>query len=841
MAEIGVKIKLEGAPQYTESMRNVTAQTKLYQAQVKSLQTTLSSGSAYSKSIAMQKALAQQLEAQKNKHQLLESELQKEIEKHDEFSTRAISLRTQLQNLDAQISRTESDLKSMGGQFGAVGAQLKEVGDKLQSIGNSVSAVGQKMTKAITVPVLGLGAAAVKTAASFDSAMSEVAATMGFTVEQLNDSTSDASKTMQQLSDFAKEMGKTTAFSASEAAQGLNYMALAGYSAEDAMKMMPTVLNLAAAGGIELAQASDMVTDAQSALGLSMEETATLVDQMAKAASSGNTSVAQLGEAMLTIGATAQGMKGGTAELAKALTVLADNSIKGSEGGTKLRNIMLSLQDAAKDGAVDFGNFSVEVYDSEGNLRGITDIMQDLSSNMQGMSKEAKDAIMSGIFNKQDLAAANALVATSSERFDELEKSISGAAGSAEEMAKVKLNNLEGQITLLKSALEGVAIDLGTILMPYIQKFVEKIQQLVDWFGNLDKGTQEMIVKAALAAAAIGPLLTAGGKLVTGIGSISTGLGNIATKIGPLISSIGLAAPEILAIVAAVGALVAVFVNLFKTNENFRSSVMGIWDQIKLFTADLSTMFAGLFESISSLANALWEIFGDEIMIRIQTAFDLIKITIETIVTVIKAFIDMLVAIINGDWAAAWDNFALIFTTIWEALKNIAITILQAVVDIVKERVAIVKNVFTGLKTAIVTTFTNLKNAALQWGKDLIQNFIDGIKEKVELLKTTVSSIAQTVKDFLGFSVPKLGPLSDANNYGFDFMKLYAEGIDASKYLVKEAVADVASDMAAIANPLLDASEMYDAVRRGASDANMSVSIGDREFGRLLRDMGVQF
>ena len=169
-------------------------------------------------------------------------------------------------------------------------------------------------------------------------------------------------------------------------------------------------------------------------------------------------------------------MSGGTAELATSLGVLADNGIKGAEGGTHLRNMILSLQDAAVDGAVDFGEFSVQVYDAEGNFREVSSIMQDLSSNMSGMTQESKDAIVSGVFNKTDMAAVNAMLGTSSERFDELRSSIEGAEGAASEMAAVKLENFNGKITLLKSAMEGAAISLGNALLPYITKLVDKIQ-----------------------------------------------------------------------------------------------------------------------------------------------------------------------------------------------------------------------------------------------------------------------------------------------------------------------------------------------------------------------------
>ena len=246
------------------------------------------------------------------------------------------------------------------------------IGDKVKKgLGGALSTaakVGAAGLAAASTAVVAFGKSAVDAGMTFDSAMSQVAATMGKPVSEI-----------QNLRDFAQEMGSTTSFSATQAAEALNYMALAGYDADMSMQMLPTVLNLAAAGGMELATASDMVTDAQSALGLSAEETIEMVDQMAKTSSTTNTSVSQLGDAILTIGATARGVAGGTAELSQVLGLLADNGIKGAEGGTHLRNIILSLQTPTKDGTealAQLGMTYADMYDEAGNMRALPEIFR---------------------------------------------------------------------------------------------------------------------------------------------------------------------------------------------------------------------------------------------------------------------------------------------------------------------------------------------------------------------------------------------------------------------------------------------------------------------------------
>ena len=288
-------------------------------------------------------------------------------------------------------------------------------GDKLKSGLATAAKFGMAAIGTATTAVTGFAASSVKVGMDFDSAMSQVAATMLKSMDEMNSEVVSVDlstgKFTGTLRDFAKEMGSTTAFSATEAANALNYMALAGYDTETSMKMLPNVLNLAAAGGIELASASDMVTDAQSALGLSLDETAEMVDKMAQTASKSNTSVAQLGEAYLVVGGTAKNLAGGTTELSTALGILADNGIKGGEGGTALRNIMLSLSAPTDKAAKLMNSLGLEVYDANGNMRPLNETFGDLNGILSAMTQGEQTQVLNSIFNKVDLKSVNALLA----------------------------------------------------------------------------------------------------------------------------------------------------------------------------------------------------------------------------------------------------------------------------------------------------------------------------------------------------------------------------------------------------------------------------------------------
>lgn len=400
-----------------------------------------------------------------------------------------MNLQKQIQSMKGksklEVAATLKDMASKGIQ-GVVKAG-KQIAGKVWTVTmkavDLVTAPFKKVLGLITSPVAQAAAFAgisfgladtLNTFKDFEAGMSQVAATMGYSVEELNNPASEASQNLATLTDFAKEMGAKTAFSATQAAEALNYMALAGYDAETSMAMLPNVLNLAAAGGIDLAYASDMVTDAQSALGLTLEQTSMMVDQMARTSSKTNTSVAQLGEAFLTVGGTAKNLSGGVTELSTMLGVLADNGVKGSEGGTALRNIILSLSAPTDKAAKTLKSLGVQAFDAQGNMRPLNETFLDLQSALNNLSGEAKTQALDEIFNKTDLKSVEALLGTSADRYNELADAIGNAEGAAQNMADVQLDNLAGSLTLLQSAAEGVKIAIGEKLQPYAKG-------LVDW------------------------------------------------------------------------------------------------------------------------------------------------------------------------------------------------------------------------------------------------------------------------------------------------------------------------------------------------------------------------
>lgn len=763
--------------------------------------------------------------------------------------------------LQREIIETEQDLKKLEEQAKQSDAALQKIaanGEKLKTVGDNISSAGQKLLP-VTAAVTGLGTAAVTTAANFESSMSQVQATMGVTKDAMSTVDGQSVNTMDTLSELAKKMGAETAFSAKECADALNYLALAGYDTQQMCDTLPTVLNLAAAGDIDLASASDMVTDAMSALGMGVDESTKMVDQMAKTASSTNTSVAQLGEGILTIGATAKSIKGGTAELNTALGILANNGIKGAEGGTHLRNVILSLQNPTDKAAAQMDALGVSVYDSNGNMRSLNDILGDLNKSMDGMTSADKANIIATIFNKTDLASVNALLANTGDTWDSLQNSITNSAGAAQQMADTQLDNLQGQITILKSALEGLAISFGELLMPAIKQIVDWVQKFVDWLNSMDEGTKKVVVTVALLAAAIGPVLIVIGKVISAVGTIMTVVPKIASAISAVKTAfaalnVTMLANPIVLIIAAITALVAAFIYLWNTNEGFRQFWIDLWEGIKqavitawnAITSFLSTAWEGilslaqtvwgaisgffttLWEGIKGVFTSAWEAISG-VMTTIwntitsiwQSIYDTIsplleafRYLFETIFEAIRILIERALTAISQKISEIWNGIVTFLTPILETIKNIFQTVWTAIQTVITTVLTAIKNVVTTIWNAIKTAVTTVLNAI----KGVVSSVWNSIKSVVSTvmnaIKSTVTSIWNNVKTAIGNTIGQIynvihsgfekavgyvkGLASQAFSWGRDLIMGIVNGIKSAVGAVTDAVNGVANKIRSV-------------------------------------------
>lgn len=697
------------------------------------------------------------------KHKLLAEAVSETKEKLATLKTAAEQANTALANgeiskeqydaLQREIVETEQDLKNLETQANQSATAVQKIaatGEKFKTVGDNISSAGQKLIP-VTAGVTALGTASVTTAANFESSMSQVQATMGITKDSMSKVNGQSVNTMDTLSKLAKKMGAETAFSASECAEALNYLALAGYDTEQMCNTLPTVLNLAAAGDIALADASDMVTDAMSALGMGVDEAETMVDQMAKTASTTNTSVAQLGEGILTIGATAKSIKGGTAELNTALGILANNGIKGAEGGTHLRNIILSLQNPTDKAAAQMEALGVSVYDSEGNMRSMNDILGDLNKSMDGMTSAEKSNIIGTIFNKTDLSSVNALLANTGSTWDDLQQKITASGGAAQQMADTQLDNLQGQITILKSALEGLAISFGELLMPAIKQIVGWVQKFVDWLNGLSEGTKKTVVTIALLAAALGPVLIVIGKVISAVGTIMTVVPKIAGVINTVkgafaaLNTTMLANPIVL-IIAAIADLVAAFIYLWNNCDGFRQFWIDLWENVKQVAITvwnaIKEFFSQVWEAIKTIFSTVFEV----IKTLVTTYFNLYKTIIQTVFNVIKTVITTLWEAIKGVFTTVFNVIKTLVTTYFNIYKTIIQTVLTIIQTVITTVWNTIKTVITTVLNAIKTIFSTVWNAI----KTIISAVVSGIKGLITgdftAVKNSITTIMNTIK-----------------------------------------------------------------------------------------------
>lgn len=379
-----------------------------------------------------------------------------------------------------------------------------------KSLGNAaIKGLGIGVSAA-TDGVLKMGTASIAAGSKFEASMSQVAATMGMSAEEADYSNA----TYAKLAQTAKEMGVTTKFSAAESAEALNYLALAGYDADGACGALPTVLNLASAGGMDLAEATGMVADSMSALGIeaTQENMAQFGDQLAKTAQESKTSIAQMGEAVLTVGDTSKTLAGGAAELNTLLGIIAENGVKGAEGGSALCSIMESLQAPTDAAAEKMKSLGVNVFDAGGKMRPMNDVLGDFNTSMDGMTDRQRQDAISTIFNSSDIKSVNALLASSGERYDELRGSIDGSAGAMENMARTMSDNLTGKITEFKGAAEGTGIAIYEALGRGNMKGL--VSEATGWITDLTKATEAGGLEGL--AAEVGTVLSKISLTVTG-------------------------------------------------------------------------------------------------------------------------------------------------------------------------------------------------------------------------------------------------------------------------------------------------------------------------------------
>lgn len=569
------------------------------------------------------------------------------------------------------IFRAQDNLSKAMANAGNAGSKTTGIIQKLGKIGSAAMKATGVAIAAASTSLLAFGKSAVTAGMGFETSMSQVMATMG-----MNASTAEGQAAYDTLTAAAEKMGAETAFSASQAADALNYLALAGYNADQAAAALPTVLHLAGAGGMELSRASDMITDSMAALQMEINQTnlERFADQMAKTASTTNTSVSQLGEAILTVGATAANLHNGTTELNTQLGILANVGIKGAEGGTHLRNILLRLQSPTDKAAAMLSKLGVAVYDTDGKMRDTGAIFEDLKSSMAGMDQSQIDQVMSTIFNKTDIAAANALLAASGDEYARIFSIIENSGGAAAEMYQTMLDNLKGDVDIFKSAQEALYLSIyksinGT-LRSLVQTGTSYMNRLNDAFnaggfeglvaelGNVLGDATGVIMSYVpkFVEAGVGIITAFVDSIGDNADTIANAAADIALQLGAAIIRI---APKLAAaftkVVSAAGkALLSSIPKIFKAVPDSFYNALGldknrVVAKVYRFTAALkaaiSKLIKGdLFGSIDSIGKAFnldeGQVAGiKNVVTQLGAAFEKVKSAVLAVVKAVAQFV----------------------------------------------------------------------------------------------------------------------------------------------------------------------------------------------------------
>lgn len=667
-------------------------------------------------------------------------------------------------NMGTAIAYLELDTSKFSKGFVSAYNDLKVFGDKsataeqkLNGLSSAFKTTGGLLSKNVTLPIVGVGAAAVKTATDFEAGMSEVKAISGATGSEF-----------EALKDKAIEMGAKTKFSASDSAEAFKYMAMAGWDASAMMDGIAGVMDLAAASGEDLATTSDIVTDALTAFGLQASDSAHFADVLAQASSNSNTNVGLMGETFKYVAPVAGALGYSIEDTAVAIGLMANSGIKGSQAGTALRSTITRLAKPVGEAEKAVNDLGISMTNADGTMKPLGQTMVELREKFAGLTEEQKAQYAAMLAGQEGMSGLLAIVNASDEDFQKLTDEINNANGAAEDMASVMMDNTAGAIEQLKGALESAGILIGEQLTPYIRQLAEWITGLVEKFNSLSEEEQEQIVKFGLILAAIGPVLLILSKVVSivttvikafkllkgtmttikesvelvkaGYAGLATQMGGIPKLVAGISTGFGGMLVPIMAVVAVVAVLVGAFATLWKTNEEFRDNMVGIWNSIK---ESINNFFDGVveridalgfdFENITEVIKTVWLALCDILAPVFEGAFNTIAIVLDGVFNQILSVMDIFIGLFTGNWEQLGEGVKGVVSGIVETFANLGSNILGVIGDIGAEI---------------------LNKLGFEKAAEGFQNFFDTLSDLFGQIPELLSSAIDTIVSFFTETIP---------------------------------------------------------------------------------------
>ena len=594
---------------------------------------------------------------------------------------------------------------------------------------------------------------------NFTSTMSEVSAISGATGEDF-----------EKLEACAREYGATTVFSASNAAEALKYMSLAGWDADQSTSALGGVLNLAAASGMELGAASDMVTDYLSAFAMEAGDAAYFADLLSYAQSHSNTTAEALGEAYKNCAANLNAAGQDVETVTSLLEGMANQGYKGSEAGTAMAAIMRDITNGMKDGAIKIGETSVAVMDAQGNFRDLTDILTEVEAATNGMGDAERAVALSSTFTADSTKGLNLILNEGMDNIAGYEEELRGASGSAEEMANIMNDNLSGDVAAMNSAFEELGLKIYDALESKLRAGVQFITNgvipAIEWLGG-------HIPEVTIAVSGLGAVIAA-----MNWGTISSKIAMVKVALVKLAAALGGVSLPAIAIIAVITAVALAFTNLWKNNEEFRNKITAIWDGIKAkfdeFGQGIVDRLNALgfeFEDITEVMKAVWDGFCEVLAPIFEGVFQQISNILNEALDILTGLFDIFAGIFTGDWDMVWQGVQEVFGAVWDfvvatfenwisTFTSLADTVLgwfgtdwETVWTNVKTFFSdtwnAISSFFSGILTGIKTFFTDTWNAIVSFFSGILSGIYSSVTGTMTEIHDTFTNIWDSITGFL--------------------------------------------------------------------------------------------
>lgn len=754
----GITIEIGGdATKLDQSMKQVYSTSRNLTRELKQIERELKFNPKNVELTAQkQKVLSEQV---KNTRERLNQLKDAQAQVNEQFRKGEIS-EEQYRAFQREVITTESILKQYEKQLAAVtdkhkifGQRLQEIGGSMQKVGTKISDIGKTMSLKVTTPIVGIGAAVAKLGSDFTDQMSTVKAVTGAT-----------GKEFEQLKDKAREMGKLTRYSAMEAAEGQEALARAGFSTDEVMSALEHTLNLATVGGIELGQASGITATLIRSFGFEASEASRVADVLSKTSAATQTDVAGLGETFKYVAPVAKSLGIGFEEVSAAAGLLGDAGIQAGQAGNMLKRGLLNLASPTKQQAGLMEELGIEVFDAEGNMKPLVEVIKELEKGLEGMTAEQETAALSMLFGSNAVSGWAALVDKGSGALENLENELKSSTGAAKDMADEMENNLAGDMRSLNSMLEEVAQGFFEASEGPMRAFVQKLKDIVEVFANLPESAKQTIVMVAGLAAAIGPLLVVLGSLIRNIGTVVSAGGTLISNFDKIAGAAKLLGSGIMSalgfifsptglIIAGIAAVVAAGVLLYQN-----------WDTVKEKAQALGQKISEVWEGIKEWTAETWASFVEPI----QEAWENVKEVVNVGILFLGELLNLGFEIIMMPWRFIWENFKEPIMNTWNAIKSFLDERLNQITTFISSTwnkiTDFTRNTWNAIKEAIITPITDAYNRAKtkvsemfnalsnQWNQiknkttAVWESIKTAITNKIEAAKTSVSSIVSGVK-----------------------------------------------------------------------------------------------